>query len=121
MNEKSNIIRIDDTDYDMDTYPYVCLAKTSTMACPLLYMLIFVRDTNHMFSEPNVSIEIDGMPDKEELYQKVSQYLKKHPQKKIGFDGCCFHYPKPQGLKGAQPQRTTDRDELSGESEDDNE
>lgn len=85
-------------DFDMDEYPFILLSKTITMVSPNkpVYFLSFVKDNKKIWEHPNVRINMERMEieEKERVYKVIEDYLAKHPEKHIRFDGCCFHYPR---------------------------
>ena len=92
---KSSRVTIDGVEYDMNDYLFILLAKTTTIGSypDRVYFLKFINDKNcNVHSKENIFIAIDKMNDKDVIYGVVDDYLKDHPNKRVGFDGCCYYY-----------------------------
>ena len=87
-----DLVKIGREIYDLNKKTYILCSKTKTMVSPDkdVYFISFSEGDYNTLMETRLNIREN---EEEQVYQKVKAYLKNHPQKAVGFDGCCLHPP----------------------------
>lgn len=85
-------ITIGDTIYNLDNYRYIAFnPNIPSWKGDEYHFLAFRNDDEEEFQNATGYDDLDDTS-RGFIDVIVDTYLKLHPEKKVGFDGCCFYY-----------------------------